>query len=339
MTGFVPDAAAAAAERMRAPNRWQRLRRHPAGNIAIVFLVGLLACIVVELLFPEDFRFLSAPNIVVTLKGIPLLGFIALGVGILMIAGEFDLSVGATYQLTSFMMAQAFSDGWPLGLAVALAIVTGLVIGLVNGTITTQLRIPSFITTLGTFFIVRGILQFASSSRPINFFPGEFFEDLLTGKFLGGIFPTQFLWFVLFAVLAYLLVHKHRLGNHFFAVGGNREVAVAVGINVDRVKITAFLLCSLGATVAGIIGATRVNGVHPVGSTLLELEAIAVCVVGGLSLFGGRGAVIGIVFGAFFINLVRDVLFLAGAPGLYLEMFFGAVIVIAVILNTLVAKR
>ena len=193
MTGFVPDAAAAAAERMQVPNRWRRLRRHPAGNIAIVTLGGLLACIVVSLLFPADFRFLSTPNLVVMLTGIPLLGFIALGVGILMLAGEFDLSVGATYLLTSYLMALAYSQGWPLGLAVAVAIATGLVIGLANGIITTQLRIPSFITTLGTYFIVRGIMLFASSSRPINFFPGEFFQDLLTGKFLGSIFPTQFL--------------------------------------------------------------------------------------------------------------------------------------------------
>ena len=337
MSALGPDAQAAAAERMLELSLWDRLRRHPAGNISIVFGLGLLACVVVGLIIPDEFRFVSRPNIVILLKGIPLLGFISLGVGILMISGEFDLSVGATFQLTSFMMVQAFKDGWPLGLAVALALLTGLAVGLVNGAITTRLRIPSFITTLGTFFIVRGVLLFASQARPINFFPSDFVQNLLTGKI--GILQAQFLWFLLFAVLTYLLVHTHRLGNHFFAVGGNRDAATAVGINVDRVKVTAFILCSLGATVAGIISATRVNGVTPEASTNIELQAIAVCVVGGLFLTGGRGAVLGIVLGALLVNVIKDVLFLVRAPGLYLDMFFGAVIIVAVILNTLVARR
>ena len=337
MTALGPDIQAAAATRARELTAWERLRRHPAGNITIVFGIALIACVVIGLIIPEEFRFVSRPNIVILLKGIPLLGFISLGVGILMISGEFDLSVGATFQLTSFMMVQAFKDGWPLGLAVLLALVTGLAVGLVNGAVTTRLRIPSFITTLGTFFIVRGVLLFASQARPINFFPGDFVQDFLTGSI--GIMQAQFVWFLVFAVLVYLLVHTHRLGNHFFAVGGNRDAAIAVGINVDRVKIIAFILCSLGATVAGIISATRVNGVTPEASTNIELQAIAVCVVGGLFLTGGRGAVLGIIMGAFLVNIAKDVLFLVRAPGLYLDMFFGAVIMVAVILNSLVAKR
>ena len=186
-------------------------------------------------------------------------------------------------------------------------------------------------------FIVRGILLFVSEARPINFFPGQLFQDMFTGKL--GIFRAQFLWLLLFAVLAYLLLHRHRLGNHFFAVGGNREAAVAVGINVDRVKITAFMLSAFGATIAGIIDTTDVQAVTQEALAGLELQAIAVCVVGGLYLTGGRGNVIGIFLGACMVAVVRDVLFLARAPGFYMDMFFGAVIVLAVILNTLAAKR
>ena len=334
MTSLSPDAAVAGA---REAGAWERLRRHPAGNIAIVLFTGLVLCSIVSLIYPDDFRFLIRPNIVVVLKSIPLLGFLALGVGILMIAGEFDISVASTFQLTSFLMVQQYTSGWPLALAVVLAIVVGLIIGLVNGLITTQLKIPSFITTLGTMFVIRGILLFVSQARPINFFPGQLFQDIFIGKL--GIFRAQFLWLLLFALLAYLLLHRHRLGNHFFAVGGNREAAVAVGINVDRVKISAFMLSALGATIAGIIDTTDVQAVTQQTLAGLELQAIAVCVVGGLFLTGGRGNVIGIFLGACMVAVVRDVLFLARAPGFYMDMFFGAVIVIAVILNTLAAKR
>ena len=135
MTLVSPDAAVAGA---REAGAWERLRRHPAGNIAIVLFTGLVLCSVVSLIYPYDFRFLIRPNITVVLKSIPLLGFLALGVGILMIAGEFDISVASTFQLTSFLMVQAYTDGWPLALGVVLAIVVGLIIGLVNGLITTQ---------------------------------------------------------------------------------------------------------------------------------------------------------------------------------------------------------
>ena len=334
MTSLSPDAAVAAARELGA---WERLRRHPAGNIGIVFFTGVVLCAVVSLIYPDDFRFLLRANIMVVLKSIPLLGLLALGVGILMIAGEFDISVAATFQLTAFLMVQAYSNGWPLALGVVLAIVVALIIGLINGLITTQLKIPSFITTLGTMFVIRGVLLFVSQAKPINFFPGQLFQDMFTGKL--DIFRAQFLWLLLFAVLTYLLMHRHRLGNHFFAVGGNREAAIAVGINVDRVKIIAFMMSAFGATVAGIIDATEVQAATPQALVGLELQAIAVCVVGGLFLTGGRGNVIGIFLGACMVAVVRDVLFLARAPGFYMDMFFGAVIVIAVILNTLVAKR
>ena len=155
-----------------------------------------------------------------------------------------------------------------------------------------------------------------------------------------GPVHAQLLWFVGFAVLAFLILNRHRLGNHMFAAGGNRGAAVAVGIDTERVKRTAFVLCSLCAAVAGVMAATRVNAVIPSQTlTGLELQAIAACVVGGVFLFGGRGTVLGICLGAALILTVDNLLILLRAPGIYLQGFVGAIVILAVIVNTWLAKR
>ena len=313
----------------------ERLRRHPAGSIAVLFTTVLVTCIVVSALFPSDFRFLSIPNLRISLAALPFIGITALGVGMLMIAGEFDLSVGVVSVLAPLSAAIAYNAEWPLELAVLLGVCAGLFVGFLNGFITTRFGIPSFVTTLGMLLAIGGVNRFVSYGLFQRFFPPDSFRNVLTGKILWGVLQVQFLWYLGFAALVYVVVHHHRLGNHFFAVGGDRDAATAVGINVKRVKMIAFLLSSLGASIAGIISTTRAKSISPFYSNEgLELNAIAACVIGGLFLTGGRGSVIGIVLGAMFIYLVEDILLLGGAPSFYLEAFVGAVIVGAVVLNT-----
>ena len=314
-----------------------RLRRHPAGGIALLFTTALLACIVVSALFPADFRFLSIPNLRISLAAIPFLGITALGVGMLMIAGEFDLSVGVVSVLAPLSAATAFNAEWPLALALMLGIGAGVFVGFLNGFITTHFRIPSFVTTLGMLLVIGGVNRAITGGTFQRFFPPDDFRNVLTGKI--GVMQVQFLWFLGLAALIYLFVHRHRLGNHFFAAGGNRDAALAVGIKVKRVKIIAFMLCSLAASVAGIISTTRAKSISPFYSHEgVELTAIAACVIGGVFLTGGRGSVIGIALGAMFIYLVEDILLLSGAPSFYLDAFVGAIFVAAVLLNTWFAR-
>jgi len=343
-----PDGAAegAAQGRYARDTPWRRFRRYPAANVVAVYGTFLLVLIVVGLAVPDHFRFLAAGNLAVLIQSIPVLGILALGVGMLMIAGEFDLSVGGVYTLAPYLMGVSLNDwGWPLWLAVSLALLVGVVVGFANGLITTRLVIPSFIATLGMMFFLRGVVRFfssdtrSSSSEQESIFPGETFEAILTGRILGPV-HAQLLWFVGFAVLAFLILNRHRLGNHMFAAGGNRGAAVAVGIDTERVKRTAFMLCSLCAAVAGVMAATRVNAVIPSQTlTGLELQAIAACVVGGVFLFGGRGTVLGICLGAALILTVDNLLILLRAPGIYLQGFVGAIVILAVIVNTWLAKR
>ena len=318
------------------------VRRHPAGGITALLATMLLVCVIVGLIIPGDFRFLTQANAKITLSAIPFIGISALGVGMLMIAGEFDLSVGSSSTLAAVLMAMAYNAGTHVVLAMLAAIAVAALIGLVNGLITTRFGIPSFITTLGMMLVLRGANRVVTGGIFQRFYPDERIRHALAGTIDVGAqqVPAQILWYLGFVVLVYVIVHRHRVGNHFFAVGGNKQAAIAIGINADRVKIVAFIAAPVGATIAAIISTTRVSAISPFQSSMgLELDTIAACVIGGLFLTGGRGSVVGIFLGAILIYLVEDILLLTGAPSFYLEAFVGAVIVGAVVANTWVAKR
>jgi ribose/xylose/arabinose/galactoside ABC-type transport system permease subunit len=341
---MTPQPTAADPAEDRAGNRYarrslaDRFRAHPAGNVAIVLIVAFAGCVLAGLLWPDDFRFLTQANMTQLMRAIPTIGIISLGVGLLMIAGEYDLSVGAVFGLSSYMMVYVYLAGAPLPLAILVAFVTGAAAGFLNGWITLRFGIPSFITTLGTLFILRSGGRVISGNKPLSFFPPEWFQSLLTGKLFGTL-QAQFLWFLALAVIAYLVLNRHWLGNHFFAVGGNQNAANSVGINVKRAKMAAFVLCSLFASAAGILSVTRVNSGTTESQALMELEAVAICVMGGLALTGGRGSIIGVVIGACMLHLVGDVILMAQLPGFYLDLFIGVIIVFGVSMNQLAKKK
>lgn len=312
-------------------------RAHPAGNVIIIFFVVLAACVVASLV-NEEFRFLSKQNAIILQRAIPTLGIMSLGVGLLMIAGEFDLSVGAVFGVSSYTMVLIHSLGAPILVGVAAALVVAALIGFLNGWITTRFGIPSFITTLGTMFIFRSGGRLISQNKPLIFNEPEWFNAITVGKVF-GVIQVQFLWFLGLAVVAWLILNRHTLGNQFFAAGGNAQAARQVGINVKRVKIAAFVIASLCAAIAGMISVTRVGSATTDPKVFMELEAVAACVMGGLALTGGRGSVIGIVVGAIMFHLVQDVILLARLPGYYLDLFVGLVIVFGVTLNQVAKKR
>jgi simple sugar transport system permease protein len=313
------------------------LRRHPAGNIFIIFTLLELVCILAAIAYPDQFRYLSPLNIQSVLRAIPQLGIIAVGVGILMVAGEYDLSVGATFTLSALTMANAFNAGIPLALAVVAGLMTGCIVGAINGLVTLKARIPSFITTLGMMMLLRGFILFSSGTQTRPFQPGTLFKNLMTGSI--GLVEVSFIWLLLVTFAAYLLMDHHQLGNHIYAVGGNREVATAIGVKVPRVKLTAFVIAGGTAALSGIISTVRISSVSPIQGQGLELQAIAACVIGGVSLSGGKGSMIGAFLGASLLYNIQDILLLLRAPGFYLDSFVGAIILVAATLNRLIYKE
>ncbi len=334
------SATSDAAQARYKPASWStRLRQHPAGPVAVVCGGMLLACVIAGLLFPDRFFFLTQGNLSLLLRAIPNFGMVALGVGILMIAGEFDLSVGSVFVAAPFAMAFAFANGVPLPLAILLAFAIAVGVGLINAFITLRFGIPSFITTLGMLFIVRTVAPFVVGyQRSLSFRPPTEFKALLSGNAF-GVIPAHFLWFIGLAVISYLLLNRHFLGNHFFAAGGDPRAARFAGVNVNRTKTIAFVLASVFATIAGIFAITRVGTASTNPQLFIELFAVAICVMGGLSLFGGRGSVIGIVLGVTVLQLVQDVIILARLPGFYLDMFVGLMIVVGVVLNQTIRRK
>jgi simple sugar transport system permease protein len=313
------------------------LRMHKAGNIILVFGTLQVLAILFALIFPEQFRYITKSNLQVMFRAIPPLGIIALGVNVLMISGEFDLSVGSNFTLTALIMAKLYNSGVSLWVATVAALVVGAFIGGSNGLIVVKSKVPSFIITLGTMWFWRGMILVVSKAASESFLPGGFFEGLFTASI--GPMQVQFLWLIGVAVFTWVLLERHRLGNHFFAVGGNREAALALGISPNKVKLIAFIMTGTFTAFSGIISTTRVHSISPIQGEGLELQAIASCVIGGTALMGGHGTVLGAFLGAALLYTIQDILLLLRAPGFYLRMFIGIIIVIAAVLNQILRKE
>ena len=315
------------------------IRSKPAGGILLLFCTIQIIAINAGLLYPENFRYLNPANIAVLLKSMSALGIMAIGVGILMISGEFDLSVGTLYTFCAIVTATMVKE-YALSpyLAMIIGIIVGIIAGLIHGNIVNRFTIPSFIVTLGAMLLWKGGTLLYHGAKSLRYkYESETYKTVLTGDI--GVIDASFLWFIAVGIIFYFIVHHHKIGNHFFAVGGNPEAAIAIGINPKRVKLIAFSIAGGCAALSGVVAMSRVGSVQPGGGLGLELEAIAACVIGGCALMGGRGSILGIMLGTALIYTIQDLLLLLRAPGFYFEMFVGGLIVLAVIINVTIRKR
>ena len=320
-------------------NLFDNIRSKPAGGILILFCTIQIVAILGGLLYPEHFRYLNPANIAVLLKSMSPLGIMAIGVGVLMISGEFDLSVGTLYTFCAIVTATMVKE-YTLSpyLAMLVGIIVGIIAGLIHGNIVNRFTIPSFIVTLGAMLLWKGGTLLYHGAKSLRYkYESETYKTVLTGDI--GVVDASFLWFIGVGIVFYFIVHHHKIGNHFFAVGGNPEAAIAIGINPKRVKLIAFAIAGGCAALSGVVAMSRVGSVQPGGGLGLELEAIAACVIGGCALMGGRGSIIGIMLGTALIYTIQDLLLLLRAPGFYFEMFVGGLIILAVIINVSIRKR
>src|SRR5712692_5160155 len=331
------DEAVVAAQRAKAAGRRYR-RQQSAIDVLILFLIVIAISVIYGFISPDTFAFNSFANIQNALYTIPIeVGIPALGVGVLMIAGEFDLSVGINYVFSSIIMAQLATNGMNVWLAALIGLLIGTGIGLLNGLITLWLRIPSFITTLGTsfFWLAATFFVHGASSQP--FAPDPVFASLTAGSV--GVIPATFLWWAVLALAFWGLLERNRIGNHIFGAGGNKQAAIATGVRVDRTKLLAFGLAGATAALGGILAASYIGNIAPSSGEALPLEAIADSVIGGLALGGGRGTILGIVLGSALIFWIRDVLLLLGAPGFYIDAPIGVLIIGAVAVYEVLRSR
>jgi simple sugar transport system permease protein len=300
-------------------------------------VTGLLMLIVVvigfQLYAPQ---FLSERNIQNIVGIIPELGLVAVGVTILMISGEFDLSVGSVFAITpmsAVIMTMAGLDPW---LAMLIALAVALSIGFVNGWITLTFNIPSFVTTLGMLFVVRSLTVVVSGGFPPPL-PSEMPTEIFADR-LGAIRYSVF-WFAGIAVMLAGFLHYSNFGNWIYATGGAPQAAQDMGIDTRRVKMTCFMLCSFLAGFAGLIQVFRMRSPLPSLGEGMELQAIAASVIGGAALSGGVGSVLGAIIGTSIIRVIENGLVMARVDANWFRLAVGALTILAVILNIYIRRR
>jgi simple sugar transport system permease protein len=271
---------------------------------------------------------------------------------LLMTSGEFDLSVGSVFGFTPVVMWTLFNtETMPLPLAFLAALLVAVLIGWVNGLFVTRLGIPSFLVTLGMLLVVRGTALWLTDGFPQRTWDAgeQWLASVLVGEICmggegvgcrGGLrIYMSLIWFILIAVAFHYLLTRTRFGNWIQATGGNPGAARNRGVPIKRVKMILFMLTSAMAGFAGVISSIRVSAANPNSGQGYELEVIAMVVIGGTALMGGRGTIIGTVLGVLILRLMRNGIVLIGVPGLAYNIFIGAIILGMMALHSALEKR
>ena len=289
--------------------------------------VGFLALIVIfafaspVFLTPENFANIGRQTTLVSIM--------AVGMALVIICGEFDLSVGSVMALSGVLAAlamQRFGDVWVIGAVVAIA--AGAAVGLVNGALTTALSIPSFLITLGSLSIARGLALLVTGTRPINILDENYYTIFGEGTIFGV--PVPILWTVVVAIAGIVLLHYSTFGRQIYATGGNATAARYTGINTKRVKIICLTIVGSLAGLATLVLTARSHAARPDAGAGIELDVIAAVILGGAALSGGRGTIIGALIGSLMIGVLNNGLNLVGVdPSLQL-MVKGLIIWFAV---------
>jgi len=300
----------------------------------------LLILLVVVFQILSNGFFLSEANLRGFLGLMPEMALVATGVTLLMICGEFDLSVGSVFALMPMTMAVLMTQGWPFLPAMTAGLLLCVVIGFLNGWLTIRFAIPSFITTLGMLFMARSLTVVVSGGFPprlnMEAIPASLFVAFVGP---GSLVRASFLWFLAIALLMGFLLGRTNFGNWVRATGGFLPAAQAMGIPTARVKITAFIICSVLAGFAGMIQVMRLGSPLPSAGEGLELQAVAAAVIGGTSLWGGIGSILGGIIGAVLIRVIDNGLVLSQVDGSWFKFAIGALTILAVIGNSWLRKR
>jgi simple sugar transport system permease protein len=321
---------------------------HP-GNSSLGSLLGAFArqreatVLVVTVALLLYFGLTHSSTFVTTTNAVDLLSentaqyaILAFGEVLLLICGEIDLSVGMTYTIAPFLMYYMITDyGIPAILAIILSLVAGLFIGWVNGFITVKLRVPSFITTLGTSFILLGLVLTMSHAEPQTI-PAS---TQTIGRYIGSAEWSQITWAVIFLVILHIVVTRTKWGLHTIAVGGNLLGAREAGIHVARVKYGNFMICALLGAFVGLQVAFYTNTIDPLsGGYQPMFYAVTAAVIGGTAMLGGSGTILGAFLGALVISTLFDGFDILGISSNPLGIITGVAIIGAMIANVSLAR-
>jgi ribose transport system permease protein len=294
-----------------------------------VIYIGFVVVFLFFAVLLRDQGFLSPNNLLNIFRQTATITVIAVGMTYVIACAEIDLSVGSVAGLSSVCTAMALSQ-WGLIPGILAGLAVGLVVGSINGALVSLLGIPSFLVTLGMLGIAVGVAQWITASAPQPILSDTFNMVFGSGNF--GPVPGLVVWSAIFVAIGAVVLNRTRFGRQVLATGGNRNAAEFTGINTKRIKFQVLLISGMVASVAGMLYAGRLQSGRFQWGAGDELSAIAAVILGGTSLFGGFGSIIGTLFGALLIGLINNGLILAGLDSSQQQVVRGAIIILAVAL-------
>lgn len=293
-------------------------------------LIGLIVIMVILGVLSDNFFTLS--NIFNLLRQVSVNALIAFGMTFVILTAGIDLSVGSLLALGSALTAGLLTSGMDPLLAVFIGLLIGLALGAINGIIITKGKVAPFIATLATMTIFRGVTLVYTDGKPITSLSDSFTFEMIGKGYVFGIPFPAILMLIIFVILFFIL-RNTVFGRQVYAVGGNEEASTLSGIKADRVKIWVYSLTGMLSVLAGIIITSRLNSAQPTAGSMYELDAIAAVVIGGTSLAGGRGRIVGTLIGALIIGVIDNGLNLLNVSSFYQQIVKGGVILLAVMLD------
>jgi ribose transport system permease protein len=297
-------------------------------------LIGLVAIVVIFGLLAPDF--LSQRNLLNILQQSSINACLALGMTLVIISGGIDLSVGPTAAISAVITATMLVAGVPIPLAIVAGLAIGAICGLVNGVLVAYAGLQPFIVTLGTLSTYRAIALIYTGGNPVLGIPPDF-RSLFNGSLVG--LPIPVIIVAVVALAAWVLLKKTPLGEYLLAVGGNEEAAYVAGVPIAITKITAYVISGVLAALASMILIGRLGAAEPILGNLWELDAIAAAAIGGASLMGGKGSVIGTILGAVILGAMRNGLTLMNVQAFYQLLATGLIILVAMMIDRVTRGR
>lgn len=286
-----------------------------------------------------DNYFLSQSNALIVLRQVSINGILAIGMTFVIIAAGVDLSVGAVLALAGIVAARFATHSslaignadMALWLPIVVAILVGAIAGFINGTIIARYNLQPFIVTMGMLSVARGLTLLSTGGNPVSQLDPDF--RWLGNGYLFGNIPVPIIIFLVIFIMAWIVLNKMTFGRYVYSVGGNEKSTRTSGISVVKVKIAVYTLCGVLASIAGLILTARTGSAQTSAGTAYELDAIAAVVIGGTSMIGGVGTLMGTFFGILIIGVLNNGLDLLGVQSYYQQIIKGILIVIAVMLD------
>jgi len=303
-------------------------------------IVSVLLAIWALFIIGAPDTFLSPEIYAAYMSTIPFFAVMALPLTMVVIAGEIDLSFPSIMAVGMLVFVEVFQAiGSPI-LALISCLLTGFLVGLLNGIIVVRLRIPSLVATIGTQFFWRGVVLVVTGGQPASLVPLKrtLLHQALVGR-LAGYVPAQMIWTIVVAVLSWVLLNRHRFGAHVYLTGDNRESARLMGVNVDRTRIMVFALVGFAAAFGGILASLEVNYYWVTLGEGYLLRTLAAVFLGGTSVFGGTGTILGTFIGCFIIGVIEAGTVAIGLTGFWTQLIYGLIIIISVSMHVALSRR